>query len=141
MDVVPYGDNIYIGKIIYSHMNLEILREIGLTKNEIKIFLALLKSGPSSATRIAKEAEVHRSKVYDSLKRIISKGIVHYKVQDNKQIFIANSPEELLTVIKEKREKLDREEEKIKEIIPELHGISNTNKEEQSSNVMKVLRE
>ena len=43
----------------------KILGEIGLTKNEIKIYLALLKLGTVTSWSIIKETSIHTSKVYD----------------------------------------------------------------------------
>ena len=52
------------------------LERIGLSPNEVKIYLTLLRLGASKAGKIAKEAQVDRSATYDSLKRLLEKGII-----------------------------------------------------------------
>jgi sugar-specific transcriptional regulator TrmB len=59
-------------------MNTKILEDIGLTKTEIKIYLALLKLGQSTTTNIIKDAGIHASKVYEFLDKLIKKGLVSY---------------------------------------------------------------
>ncbi len=55
-------------------MDDKILKEFGLTSNEIKIFLALVKKGPMSATNIAKETGLNRPYIYYALERLLEKG-------------------------------------------------------------------
>ena len=45
-------------------MNKEILREIGMTENEVNVYLALFKLDSSTTTDIIKESRVSSSKVY-----------------------------------------------------------------------------
>ena len=54
-------------------MDTKILEDIGLTKGEIKAYLALLKLGQSSTGPIAKEANVSRSKLYVILDKLSKK--------------------------------------------------------------------
>jgi sugar-specific transcriptional regulator TrmB len=43
---------------------------LGLTEGESKVYLALLRTGPSTIGRIIKEARVSNSKIYDILDRL-----------------------------------------------------------------------
>ena len=52
------------------------LKELGLTKGEIKVYLALLKIGISTKGPIASKAKVSESKVYEILDRLTAKGLV-----------------------------------------------------------------
>ena len=77
----PYGAK--IDKFIYekhsrSTMDIELLKEVGLTEGEIKVYLALFKIGASSTGPIVKEAKIHSSKVYPILDRLIEKGLVSF---------------------------------------------------------------
>ena len=56
----------------------DVLEEIGLSKNEAKIYLTLLRLGNVTATDIIKESGVHRSNVYDVLDSLVKKGCVAY---------------------------------------------------------------
>ena len=68
-------------------MDTKLLEEIGLTKTEIKLYLALLKLGQSTTTGIVREAQVHASKVYEFLDKLIQKGLVTYVIKANKRYF------------------------------------------------------
>jgi len=89
------------------------LREIGLSKGEIEVYLTLLKLGSSPATRVAKETGLHRTNIYDIIEKLKEKGLVSYIVRNNIRFFSASHPNKLLDYIKER-------EEEIKEILPEL---------------------
>lgn len=91
----------------------EILSKAGLSRNEAKVYLVLLESGESLASRIAKETNLNRSLVYRILEDLIKKGFVGYVIKENRKYFNAASPNKLLDIIKEN-------EREIKKIIPEL---------------------
>ena len=97
-----------------------ILEEIGLTKNEIKVYLALLKLGSTTTGSIIKESKAHNSKVYDSLERLINKGLVTYVIVENTKHFKAVSPERLVDFLKNKKNKIIEQEKEIRRYIPEL---------------------
>jgi sugar-specific transcriptional regulator TrmB len=85
----------------------ETLKQIGLGHNESKIYLTLLKLGPSTAGRIAKEANIDRSAGYDSLKALIKKGLVSYAIEANRKKFASSNPSRLKEYLKEKEELVD----------------------------------
>ena len=92
------------------------LRQSGLTGNEAKVYMTLLKSSQISGSRLAKKTGLDRSVTYNVLDNLIEKGLVNYVIKDGKKIFSAGKPENLLTPIKEK-------EDFITSIIPELKKI------------------
>lgn len=98
------------------------LRWIGLTGNEAKVYLALLKLGSARAGQIAKEAQLNRTTTYDSLKRLLDKGLASYVIEANRKWFKAVGPERLLEILKEK-------EEEVQKILPNLVSIWRTPKE------------
>lgn len=46
------------------------LQKLGLTLYGAKVYAALVSTGPTNATALAKEAEVPRTKIYETLKRL-----------------------------------------------------------------------
>jgi len=84
---------------------LKALEESGLSKNEAEIYLTLLDVGSSTATKIAEKSKVHRTNVYDSLERLLKKGLVCYILKDGTKYFNATDPENLLTLMKQKEDK------------------------------------
>lgn len=82
------------------------LQELGLSKNESKIFQMLLRCGPSAVGAISSGAGIHRRNVYDSIERLKAKGFVSWTVKNGKKYFEAASPESLLDMFEERKEKI-----------------------------------
>ncbi|MFA6398795.1 MAG: helix-turn-helix domain-containing protein, partial [archaeon] len=73
-------------------MNSALLEKIGLSKGEIKVFLALNRLGESTVGKIVSESEVSKSKVYDILEKLIRKGLAGYIVREDTKYFFVNNP-------------------------------------------------
>src|SRR3989344_4860325 len=102
----------------------ELLRNIGLTKSESKVFIALLKIGDfTSKGKIVDESKIAPSKLYDILNKLIEKGLVSTIIKNNIKHFIAANPEKLLDYIANKKTQIAKEEKSIKQILPELRDI------------------
>jgi sugar-specific transcriptional regulator TrmB len=91
----------------------DFLREIGLSRNEAKIYLMLLETGPSMVGIISTKTGIHRRNVYDSIEKLKEKGFVSWTIKNNRKYFEAVSPERILDIFEEKKEK-------IKSMIPQL---------------------
>lgn len=94
----------------------EKLQEAGLTGNEARVYLELIKRGKLSANQIAKNIEIDRTLTYTILNHLIEKGHVGYVVKESKKIFSASNPESLLNSLKS-RELL------ISDLIKQLNDI------------------
>src|SRR3989344_6425013 len=101
-------------------MDENLLQEIGLAPSEIAVYTALLKTGSAKVGVLIREVSLHRSRVYEAINRLIGKGLVSYVIKNNIKFFEATDPERLLSYIEEQKEKLDKKEETIKKILPEL---------------------
>lgn len=102
----------------------ELLRKIGLTKSESKVFIALLKIGDFTAKgKIVDESKIAPSKIYDILNKLIEKGLVSTIIKNNIKHFIAANPEKLLEYTANKKVQIIEEEKSIKQMLPELREI------------------
>lgn len=88
-------------------MNIKILQEVGLGGNESKVYLALLDLGSGLAGEITKKSGVNRTNVYDSLERLIEKGLATYVISANRKVFEPVNPIRLKQILKEKQDLLD----------------------------------
>lgn len=86
----------------------EVLEELGLSKNEAKIYLKLLETGSATGGQIADAAKIHRPNAYDALERLVSKSLVRYIIVDNVKYFEAVNPSALSNILHRKFEMLDR---------------------------------
>ncbi len=94
-------------------MHAEILEKIGLSPNEAKIYEAMVNLGTSSIEKIALEANVHRRNVYDSVEKLVSKGLATEEFISRRKFIRAVNPTRLLDIVRER-------EYEVKTILPDL---------------------
>ena len=94
-------------------MHEDILKSIGLTDAEAKVYLALVELGSTTATAVITKSGLHKSTTYESLERLIERGLASSIVKGKKTFFQAAKPEKLLDILRER-------ESNIKRILPEL---------------------
>jgi len=110
-------------------METELLRNIGLTESEIKVYLALLELGSTTKGPIVDKSRVASSKIYELLEKLIQKGLVSYVLKSGVKYFEASPPKRILDYVKEKENDLRNQEIKLQELLPTLemkrsmHGI------------------
>jgi len=88
-------------------MYSEIFQQLGLAKNEARIYETLLREGESSVGRISTKSKVHRRNVYDSLNRLMEKGLVFEILQRRENVYKPVDPKKLGELIQEKKQQLD----------------------------------
>ncbi len=86
----------------------ELLRELGLSPNEAKVYEALIILGEASVQKISNKSKVHRRNVYDALNKLIEKGLVSEIFIKKEKNFKAINPSQLVNLLKEKEEKLNK---------------------------------
>lgn len=100
--------------------NTNILKELGLTEGEIKVYFALFELGETTVGPISKKSRVTHAKVYPILNKLIEKGLVSHTIKEGRKNFSATNPNSLLEFVDNKVRLLEEEKVKIKEIIPSL---------------------
>ncbi|GEM_PF-832298 len=107
------------------HQELEkVLKDVGFTDGESKVYLALLEIGESKVGPIIKSSRISRSKVYDILERLIHKNVVS-KINKNGILFYQGlPPHALLNLVREKERQLKSEEDLLQNILPQLLSIT-----------------
>lgn len=101
-----------------------------LTQGEAKVYTTLLKINESSIGNILKFSGVSHSKIYDILKRLAEKGLVSTITKNGKQYFSPANPKVLYNLIEQQEEKLKKEKEDLKKILPQLLAEKNSKKTE-----------
>jgi sugar-specific transcriptional regulator TrmB len=99
-------------------MDTKPLEKLGLQETEIKVYLALLKKGLSTATQISQYTALNRSHIYDKLDILLEKGLISFVIKNNVKYFNASDPEKIIDYLKEIQTN-------IQEIIPDLNQIKN----------------
>ena len=108
--------------LLFMVFDKSALLDIGLTSSEVKIYLALLELGRSSVTSISAKSKLHRTNVYDALKKLEGKGLASCVSEDNVNYYSASSPNFLLRLVREK-------EAAICKILPRLQLFKSLSKE------------
>lgn len=88
-------------------MHEELLMEIGLSLNESRIYEAMLSLGEVNVNAISVKSKVHRRNVYDSLNKLVEKGLATQFVIKGEKHFRATDPRRLTTILKDKEDKLN----------------------------------
>ncbi|MBI2549506.1 hypothetical protein HYW21_09260 [Candidatus Woesearchaeota archaeon] len=94
-------------------MDTSILKEIGLTGAEITVFLTSIELGLSSAGPLVEKSGLQNAVVHRTLHSMIEKGLMTYILEGKRRYYQTVKPEVLLTVLEEKKERLQK-------ILPEL---------------------
>ncbi len=101
-------------------MYQEILQKTGLSLNESKVYEALLSLGEANTNKLSVKSGVHRRNVYDSLNKLIEKGLASETFIKKERFFKAVSPERLKEILKEKEETLEKYLPEMKNLYKEL---------------------
>lgn len=100
-----------------------ILEEIGLTKSETKVYLALLKLGESKKDPIVKESQISSSKIYDVTGKLMNKGLVSVIIKNKIKHFKAAPPEAIINFVNKKKTSLEKKERELKKLLPSFNKL------------------
>jgi sugar-specific transcriptional regulator TrmB len=109
------------------------LEKIGLSPNEIKVYLTLNDHGSTKAGKIAKLAKMDRSSAYNALQMLLDKGFVSYVFVGKIKWFQAVGPKRILEYLKE-------QEDEVQSILPELEERHKRKKIEGQVRLFKGLK-
>lgn len=89
------------------------LGNIGMTTNEVKVYLALIDLGTTLAGYVARKAKLHRRQTYDALHRLIEKGLVSYTIESGRKHFRPVDPSRIIEIARNR-------EREIEGVLPEI---------------------
>jgi len=118
----------------------ELLKACGLTQNESLVYLSLLKIGKATSSKIVREANISGGKIYETLEKLIQKGLVKSIIENGVKNFIANEPEMLIEYIKDKEEDLHKKETELEKILPQLRDLKEHDHKLENVSLIKGLR-
>jgi sugar-specific transcriptional regulator TrmB len=103
-------------------MITSVLKDLGLSDAEIKLYLKMLGSAPLSARQIAENLGIPRASAYDKLRILIDHGLALELAEGNKKVFVLNNPEHLLARLQEKIDHLEQDRIAFTAALPELQN-------------------
>lgn len=99
-----------------TYMYQELFQEIGLSQNEARIYETLLSAGELSVPDISLKTGIHRRNAYDTIERLVNKGLLFPILSSRDNKYNAVDPGKILEILREK-------EQKVQAIMPELERI------------------
>lgn len=107
-----------------------VLSELGFSEGETKVYLALLKLGPSPVSAITQETGQHRTTIYDFLDHLLEKGVVSHITKEGVKYYQVAHPSRLMDFLKEK-------EDHLSQVMSDLNKLYEYKKEDLSIEVYK----
>jgi len=120
-------------------MDTGTLEQVGLSKNEIKVYFALLELGQDSANSIIKKSGIPNSKLYSTIEKLIKKGLASYVIKNNVKYFRASDPKNLIDLLDTKEQQIVQQKEKIRELLPQIEIRRKLGKEKQEATVYESM--
>jgi sugar-specific transcriptional regulator TrmB len=103
-----------------------LLLEMDFSAKEADVYLAILALGRGTASKIAREAHILRTTVYEILSSLFNKGLVTLSGKEPKQEYVAESPDRLQEYISDQVERKQKDLKQAESIlIPQLKSIHN----------------
>lgn len=99
------------------------LQKIGLNNKEIKIYLALLKTGTHKASFLTKQIEMPKTSILDTLDSLVRKCLVSKIKKKNAYYFTAYQPDKILEMLEKEETEIKEKKKKVHEILPWLKSL------------------
>jgi sugar-specific transcriptional regulator TrmB len=99
------------------------LGRLGLSDNEVGVYLAIIGLGKGTASKIARRAGILRTTAYAVLDGLINKGLVSLSAKEPKEEYAAEAPEELEKYLEKRVRESQGLLEKSKSLIPQLRTV------------------
>tara|TARA_Y100000310_G_scaffold324599_1_gene386639 strand:- start:401 stop:1171 length:771 start_codon:yes stop_codon:yes gene_type:complete len=116
------------------------LEEIGLTKSEIKVYLALLDLGVSTTGPIIDKSQTANSKIYSVLEKLLQKGLVTFFKQEGLKYYKAANPLQIPRYLEEKKVEIAKQEKAVQDILPTLSLMFNQKEQDKEAIVFKGVK-
>lgn len=114
-------------------MDITILEDLGLTQAEIKVYVALLELGSTTAGPILEKSKLQNSVVHRALNSLIEKGLISYILEGKRKIYQATDPENFYNFIEDKKKRFEQ-------ILPDLKEKQKHAKKEEQATIFRGKR-
>jgi sugar-specific transcriptional regulator TrmB len=98
----------------------KLLRSLGFTDSEAKIYLLSLETGPTPVQDLAKKAKVSRVTTYAVIESLMQDGLMSTVQKGKKNLYVAESPERLLSFVHTKMKTMEATLREIEDSLNDL---------------------
>lgn len=96
------------------------LKNVGLSENEAKVYIAMLELGPATVLDIASKAGINRPTAYVQIESLKKRGLVSTQTKGKKTLFIAESPNQLESMLERENKDIELKRDEVSKVLPEL---------------------
>jgi len=97
------------------------LNATGMSKNEIIVYIEILKLGRSTVGPIAAKTKLYKQSVYNTISKLKEKGFIDVELRNNRNYYFAKDPECLVNSLESKKSQINS-------ILPELYALQGIEK-------------
>ena len=101
------------------------LRKLGLSDKESKVYLASLELGYAPIQKISEKAGINRATTYVIMDQLIARGLAAHFNKGKKRYFAAESPDQLLGLLRIQEQEVLEKKREFQRILPELRSVYN----------------
>src|SRR3989338_11592767 len=121
-------------------MEAGVLKQLGLSEGEIKVYFALLELESSTVGKIIEKAGVPDSKIYTIMEKLKEKGLASFVIKNNVKHFQASDPKNILRLLNEKEKAIIAQKKEIEEkILPEIEKKRKLTEDKQEAVVYESM--
>lgn len=99
----------------------KLLQELGLTKNQVRVYLAFLKSGETMTTIISKNLQMDKSSTYRAVEELVKKNLLTPNLKTRGTTYSATNPEVLKELLASKKIELESQANSLDKFIDQLN--------------------
>ena len=108
----------------FEEYHLETLIQLGLTPNQSKLYLSLLRNGNSTGRTLSKETSFARQEVYRILEELHDRGLVEKSIATPTEFRAIKVQEAISILVLERTKKLEQTKERIQSLIDSYSPIA-----------------
>ncbi|HLC76148.1 MAG TPA: transporter substrate-binding protein [Candidatus Peribacterales bacterium] len=103
----------------------DLLKDIGLSEKEAKLYITLLRHGQQTITFLSKRAEINRGLGYVLLHDLLEKGLVTKSSKGKVIYFSLLDPKLLVSYLENKKKDIDTKQERVQAMLGQFSAITN----------------
>jgi len=104
-------------------MDFNAFEQLGLTRNEIRVYLCLLERGTSLVQTVAKQLQLPRTTVYSILDSLHGHNLVSKQKKRGVGVFRVENPDAILGILRRKERGLQDQRKALEHLVGELQNL------------------
>lgn len=106
----------------------ELLKQLGLSDKEARVYLAVLGQGKATPAEIARVTKINRSTVYNIARELAEKGVIAEDLGGKTRYLLAKPPKDLVGLVAKDKKRIGEKEEIIERAVQELQAFTKDKK-------------